>query len=188
MLMVAPRPVTSHPAAFSIVECAVAIAIVAFAFVSLFALLPAGLTTFRAAIDATNEGRIVGSIDSMLQATEFEDIGPKMDFAQSSAVFYYDEEGIYLGRENASAIERDPILRAKAVYSVKLFLQPRSTHSRTAVILMSSIASEGYRDFSNRYLEVETLSNSLTSGTLNHTLRVRTLVLAKMDGVKLAMP
>ena len=40
---------------FSLVEVSLAIGIIAFAFVALFSLMPTGLTTFRSAIDTSNE-------------------------------------------------------------------------------------------------------------------------------------
>ena len=56
---------------FSLVEVALAIGIIAFAFVSLFALMPTGLNTFRAAIDTSNETWIMQGMNSMIQTTDF---------------------------------------------------------------------------------------------------------------------
>lgn len=57
---------------FSLVEITLAIGVVAFAFVGLFALLPAGLATFRQAMDTSVGSQIVQRIVSDAQETDFE--------------------------------------------------------------------------------------------------------------------
>ena len=52
---------------FSLVEVTLAIGIIAFAFVALFGLLPMGMTTFRAAVDSTNDTSIMQDLNSMVQ-------------------------------------------------------------------------------------------------------------------------
>ena len=51
-----------------------AIAIIAVAFVALFALLPVGLNGFRASMDTANETWIMQGVNSMIQTTEWEQI------------------------------------------------------------------------------------------------------------------
>ncbi len=58
-------------AGFSLVEITLAIGIVAFAFVGLFALLPAGLTTFRQAMDTSVGAQIAQRIAGELQETDY---------------------------------------------------------------------------------------------------------------------
>src|SRR4051812_25122874 len=61
-------------AGFSLVEVALAIGIVAFAFVALLGLIPTGLNTFRQAIDKKNETAIVQDLNSMVQVTPWDKI------------------------------------------------------------------------------------------------------------------
>ena len=58
--------------AFSLIETALALGIVAFAFVGLMGLLPAGLGTFRTAIDTTVSAQIVQRIVSDAEQSDFD--------------------------------------------------------------------------------------------------------------------
>ncbi len=78
-------------AGFSLVEVTLAIGIVAFAFLSILAMLPVGLATFDRAVNATVEARIAQQIFSDAQQVKFEDLG---DTAGRS---YFDAEGRLLG-------------------------------------------------------------------------------------------
>src|SRR5215210_7746485 len=99
-----PREISTkrlRQAGFSLVEISLAIGIIAFAFVGLIGLLPVGLTTFRDAIDTSNEARIVQSFTAKLLATEFEKIGDlSFDTGQPTGeIFYFDEEGLLVDTE-----------------------------------------------------------------------------------------
>src|SRR4051812_19593 len=103
---------------FSLVEVALAIGIIAFAFVSLFALVPTGLTTFRSAIDTANETWIMQGINSMVQTTDFAKIDD-LNFKSKGEIFYYDEEGKLTDRENQSPAASEDV-KATRLYAVKL--------------------------------------------------------------------
>lgn len=79
-------------AGFSLVEVTLAIGVVSFAFVGLFALLPQGMTTFRAALDNTTEGQIFQRIVGSAQQTDFDELT-----AQGSYYRYFDDQGTDLG-------------------------------------------------------------------------------------------
>src|SRR6266853_655334 len=69
------RPVTTtrtQSSAFSLVETALAIGIVAFAFVSLIALLPLGLTHFRSAVDTSVESQIFQRVVTDAEQADFD--------------------------------------------------------------------------------------------------------------------
>src|SRR6185295_6081291 len=94
---------TRAVAGFSLVEVAMAIGIVAFAFVALFSLIPTGLTTFRSSIDTGNETWIMENMNSMIQTTDFSKV-PDLAFKAENTIkttsdykegqiYYYDEEG-----------------------------------------------------------------------------------------------
>src|SRR5436190_2449587 len=76
-------------AGFSLIEVTLAIAIVAFAFVALIGLLPAGLGVFNQTMDSTNEMRISSDLSSMIQATDYDKL--TSSFAQT--VYYFDVDG-----------------------------------------------------------------------------------------------
>jgi len=58
-------------AAFSLVEIAMALGIVSFAFISVLGLLPVGLSTFRKAINASIGSQIVQKVINEAQQTDF---------------------------------------------------------------------------------------------------------------------
>ena len=59
---------------FSLVEITVALGIIAFAFVSIFGLLPSGLTTFRRAMDISIGSQIIQRLINDAQQTDFENL------------------------------------------------------------------------------------------------------------------
>lgn len=65
------RLIPSVQGGFSLVEVTLAIGIVAFAFVALFALLPTGMSTFRLAMDTSTTSQIMQRIVSDLRETDF---------------------------------------------------------------------------------------------------------------------
>ncbi|HYR58853.1 MAG TPA: Verru_Chthon cassette protein B [Chthoniobacteraceae bacterium] len=62
----------TQSSAFSLVETALAIGIVAFAFVSLIALLPLGLTHFRSAVDTSVESQIFQRVVTDAEQADFD--------------------------------------------------------------------------------------------------------------------
>jgi prepilin-type N-terminal cleavage/methylation domain-containing protein len=115
---------------FSLPEIAMSLAVLSIAFVSLFALLPYGLTSFRAAIDTSNETWIMQSINSMVQTTEWEKLwGPNSQFKDE--IYYFDEEGRLTDTESNPS-NKDSVRRSR-LYQAKLFFEPlyRPTESAT---------------------------------------------------------
>ena len=173
---------------FSIVEIALALGIIGFAFVGLMALLPAGLSTFRTAIDQTNEGRIMESLTTQTQAAEFSNVPKQFDFQQSGAVFYFDEEATFIRQGTASYGGLNATEKLAALYSVKVFVDsgwngnPASTNSKTALVLMVSAGSGGYRQFDGDLNVSKNVQDLIAQGKLHPDIRVRTLVVPKMDG------
>ena len=115
-----PPSCKSRPSGFSLVEVALSIGIIAFAFVALFALIPTGLTTFRSAIDNSNETWIMQGMNSMVQTTDFagiEDLG----YAKSGEIYYYDEEARYTDskKKEASGTDAEKVKQSR-LYQVKL--------------------------------------------------------------------
>jgi len=72
--------------AFSLIETALALGIVAFAFVGLMGMLPAGLATFRKAMDTTVSAQIVQRIVSDAEQSDFDTLSGQ---AASTDADYY---------------------------------------------------------------------------------------------------
>ena len=117
----APNPARSASRGFSLPEIALSLAVLSIAFVSLFALLPFGLSSFRASIDTSNETWIMQSLNSMVQTTEWEKLyGPTSTISEE--IYYYDEEGRLTDtKTNESA---DPAVRLSRLYQAKIFTVP----------------------------------------------------------------
>jgi uncharacterized protein (TIGR02598 family) len=174
---------------FSLVEVTMAIGIIAFAFVALFGLLPSGLTTFRAAVDTTNDTSIMQDMNSMVQVTEWKKID---GLAQSKGgdIYYYDEEGRRTDTKSSPAKEE---VTNRRLYQVKLivepFVQPGSSSSSAAdqlegarriiVVIGDLVRPKSVTDFEHT-TRVEDLSKP--AGQLD--LRTRTLVVTRMESVK----
>ena len=92
-----PRPTTS-PAAFSLVETAIAIGIIAFAFVGLLALLPLGLASFRGSVDVSIGAQLFQKVVSDAEQADFDRL-TSTGVNASSAFYvlptrYFDDQGV----------------------------------------------------------------------------------------------
>lgn len=133
-------PSKSKPSGFSLVEVALAIGIVAFAFVALMSLLPAGLTTFRRALDISICTQIAQRIVSECHQVDFDILTDKANLPASAPerdfsfrmrrpgttevwVRYFDEQG------NEIVPSKPPKLSAeenlKVIYAVNVRIVPR---------------------------------------------------------------
>lgn len=169
-------------------EVALAIGIIAVAFVALFALLPTGLTTFRNAIDETNSGRILEALTSRAQATEYDKVLTTFDFTRSGGlVYYFDEEGnfIRVGKSNFGELSAQEKLRA--VYAAKLFGTNGWSGNATSLnainlsVLFASVNSAAFTQF-EAIGSQDAFRAQLAGGQLDRALRVRNMIIAKMDG------
>ena len=78
-------------AAFSLVEVAIAIGVVAIGMLSVVALLPAGMETLRASANETAQARISQEIIARLQGTDWDQTKNLGDFQDQ--LFYFDRQG-----------------------------------------------------------------------------------------------
>lgn len=116
-----PNLARSATRGFSLPEIALSLAVLSIAFVSLFALLPFGLNSFRASMDTSNETWIMQGLNSMIQTTEWEQIwGPKATIEQE--IYYFDEEGRLTDTKSDESNEVS-VQRAR-LYEAKLFALP----------------------------------------------------------------
>ena len=173
-------------AGFSLVEISLAIGIIAFAFVGLIGLLPVGLTTFRDAIDTSNEARIVQSFSSKLIATEFSKI-PALSYESSSEIYYYDEEGMPVD----TSTNQNPSRENDRLYECKVFIEQtpdakgagvRSMEfSVNAIIVFANKASPAHAEF-EAFDTLEALRTQLSQNQGRTRLKIRPILLSKMDG------
>jgi prepilin-type N-terminal cleavage/methylation domain-containing protein len=116
-----PNLARSATRGFSLPEIALSLAVLSIAFVSLFALLPFGLASFRASIDTSNETWIMQGLNSMIQTTEWEKIwGPNATITED--IYYFDEEGRLT--DTLSNPTNDDKVRRSRLYQAKLFVVP----------------------------------------------------------------
>lgn len=133
------RPPRLSKSGFSLVEIALAIGIIAFAFVALMSLMPAGLTTFRRALDITICTQIAQKIVAEAQQQDFDVLtnarrlpafNPGQEYAFRSvkpgtdevAIRYFDEQG---NEVVPLKPELTPEERLRIVYWVNMRIVPR---------------------------------------------------------------
>ena len=164
-----------------------AIGIIAVAFVTLLSLLPAGLNTYREAIDQNNETWIVQGINSMDQTTEFSRVH-ELDYEEGKNIFYFDEEGKLTDTELEPG---DAATMAKRIYAVKLVIaelyRPSGTLTgnedqkmphglRVIMAIAPVIEPKAMAEFGS--INDEDSLNDLPANTKVHT---RTFYVARMD-------
>ena len=176
---------SSHSHGFSLVEVALALGIVAFAFVSLFGLLPAGLSTFRTSIDVGNETWIMQGLNSMIQVTEWSKIvGPDSEPLKKE-IFYYNEEGRLT--DTQSHPSSDDKVKASRLYAVKVliddFNRPNDSaplpNSVRVIALFAAVANPtAMKDFNDT-----TLVSSVAKLKSSSQVRSRAFLVARMDSL-----
>jgi uncharacterized protein (TIGR02598 family) len=172
----------SRSAGFSLPEVAMAIGIIAIAFVALIGLLPVGLNTYRAAIDEANQTWIMQSMNSMVQTTDFAQI-EELDYKASNEIYYFDEEGALIDRATTS--NGDISIVTRRIYAVKLLVsdldRPGTTDKmehgwRVLVVMAPYTNALAMKDFNN--LGTVTDLEALPQNT---QLRTRSIVVARLD-------
>jgi uncharacterized protein (TIGR02598 family) len=135
-------PQSPKKAGFSLVEVALSVGIVAFAFVGLMSLLPAGLTTFRRALDVSICMQIAQRIVSEAQEADFDVLTdvrrlpvqtPGQDYSfrmrrpgtDETLIRYFDEQGNEVIPESSTTMTNAE--SARVVYAVNVRVIPRVT-------------------------------------------------------------
>lgn len=105
------RPRTKGPCrGFTITEVALALGIVAFAFIPMLGLLPAGLNASREAIDTTLEAQIVQQMKGVALQSDYSNLSS----LAASGKYYFDYQG-------------NPSTEAKAVYRAGFEINSNTT-------------------------------------------------------------
>jgi uncharacterized protein (TIGR02598 family) len=86
------KNVRTRKAAFSLVEVTIALGIIGYALVLLMGMLPVGLNTFRASMDATIGSQIVQKVAGDMQQADFTTIS-----SYDNTNMYYNGDGTYVG-------------------------------------------------------------------------------------------
>ena len=174
-------------AGFSLIEVTLAIAIIAFAFIALIGLLPAGLGIFAQTVDATNEMRISSHLSSMLLATEFSKLKSGSDF--SSNIYYYDVDGGFLDSEQdpKPGYANERIYAARALFDDQNIPRPSGEENydpnnvAIRALLLVGKNNETVKLYFGSLSNAESVHKSPDSP---HKVRVFPLVITKTDGIK----
>lgn len=141
------RPLAKPPIArscrcgFSLVEVVLAIGVMSFAFVGIFALLPAGLTNFRQAMDTSVGAQIAQRLTSDAQQTDFNVlIDEKNRLTTANYTFrapkvsepslrYFDDQGNEIVPKTASSLSSEE--KQKVLYHVNVRVMPETSLPKT---------------------------------------------------------
>ena len=88
-----PSPPKYPRQGFSLIECVIALGLLAFALVAMIGMLPIGLAQFKASKEETVQVEILKFIDTQVQQTEFANLAS----ALQAATFAFNEEGFPVG-------------------------------------------------------------------------------------------
>ena len=120
------RFASAHPraAGFSLVETALALGILSFAFIPLLAIIPAALTTFATAISTTVEAQVVQRVTTLARQTKFSELSkldshPGKQNGEETPDFYFNEQG-------TEVVDAEAIAQFRYVYTAAIVLQPES--------------------------------------------------------------
>lgn len=109
------------PAAFSLVETVMAVGIVAFAFVSLIAMLPIGLATFRSAVDQSVGAQISQRIVTDAEQADFNEMLEQAETTKDDfyalETRYFDDQGNEIIPRGGEMTEKEKL---RALYQVRV--------------------------------------------------------------------
>ncbi len=167
------------------VEVSLSVAIIAFAFVALIGLLPAGLQVFKKTIDATNEMRIFTDLTSMLQATDFNKVTEDKDGAIAKNLFYFDADGGLLDTELAPKMNliNDRVYTARIVKDVQNIVNAtNSPYDKTNIAVKALVIIGKNNKASNEFLSGLKDAESVQQIPRTAKYRILSLLITKTDG------
>lgn len=134
-------PVNRSRAGFSLVEVVLAIGVMAFAFVGIFSLLPAGLTNFRQAMDLSVGAQIAQRVIGDAQQTDFNVLVDEKNLPTTAnytfrapkvsapALRYFDEQANEVVPKNPASLSSEE--KAKIIYHVNVRVMPQTALPKT---------------------------------------------------------
>jgi uncharacterized protein (TIGR02598 family) len=161
LVMKVPRPFKPcksrfYPAAFSLVEVALAVGVFGFGMVGIMGLLPVGLTSFRESKARTIETVILQQRTSEVLQTPFQVLSQPGSDAHTlvTGLQFYSEEGVPIGNAQASATSAENLtasaFRDGAVFASRVSLVPSlgigsgsSTNVLRAVVEVTRLSTPG---------------------------------------------
>lgn len=126
---------------FSLVEVVLAIGVMAFAFVGIFALLPAGMTNFRQAMDLSVGAQIAQRVIGDAQQTDFNVLIDEKNLPTTAnytfrapkvgapVLRYFDEQGNEIVPKNPASLSTEE--KGKIIYHVNVRVMPQTALPRT---------------------------------------------------------
>lgn len=133
--------------AFSLIEVALAIAITGFAVVSLVALIPGGMTTFRQAMDTSISAQIVQRVFADAQETDFDSLLESGEVRGEFFVLptrYFDDQGEEVLIENPAAPSASELARARYEVHLRGSLPGDSDPSKHKLAHFTSLPARDY--------------------------------------------
>lgn len=137
------RPVETRQSGFSLVEMALAVGIVAFAFVAILGLLAGGFGEFRNGLDSTVCSQISQKVINEAQQTDFTTLitppqetsvtaedqnNPQFTFQQTVKFRYFDEQGAEIINKSGNLAQQD---LDRVVYQVNVRVRPSAQVPRS---------------------------------------------------------
>jgi uncharacterized protein (TIGR02598 family) len=195
-------PNSQATGAFSLVEVALSISIIAIAFTVLIGMLPAGMRTFQEANDVSNESRITANMVGILQSSEFEEMkSPSF----SNTLYFFDAEGTFVDSQIGGA-GGSSINEPQRIYMGRLLTEEQNIpmgvdanksgekYSKNialkGLLLISRYGLAGEKGLSRRELFLTVtyadIADPSTMDPSKKSLKFKTMpiTVAKMDGVK----
>lgn len=173
---------------FSLVEVAMAIAIIGFAFVALLGMLPSGMRIFRSSIDSANENWIIQDVNATLQTTVWSKL-PGMAADKGGDVFIYDEEGKLIDRVGLGSVTDPSGLETKNwQYAVRVLVDPAirpnqtenyTDDTRLVTVVISQIRKAKAMEEFVKITKIDDIKSD--SFRANSGLRTRSFIITRMD-------
>jgi len=137
---------------FTLVEVTLAIGIISFAFVTMFGLLPVGLSVSRQAMDTTIEAQIVQQMKTQALQTDFSQLG---ELAAADEM-YFDDQGKQV--DEAQALYRTKF----SAVSANTRLPEGAATDRLKTVTISLLNTKGMADRANADLATSSDAKKFT--------------------------
>jgi uncharacterized protein (TIGR02598 family) len=179
-------PKKNRRAGFSLIEVTLAIAIVAFAFIALIGLLPAGMNVFTQTMDSTNEMRIVSHLTSMMQATDYDRLN---DPSFAGDIYYFDVDGGYLDSDR----NQNARYANERIYAARVLFERQNVPLGGGVEYFNrdTVALKGMVFVGKNNETVKAYLSGVTNPTMavqtlpeKHKVRIFPMVISKTDSIR----